>query len=99
MLKLLGANAGCTDWVVVFLAWQEVVQQEQGSSQGPDEAQGAVHYKETIPSPNMDSKYSFSSFHPPKAAHVFGLLVCIFNWTEHGASFKPKEICYSYEKI
>lgn len=35
----------------VYDAWQEVVQQEQG----PDAAQGAVHYKETTPSPHMDS--------------------------------------------
>ncbi|XP_042361183.1 MAPK regulated corepressor interacting protein 2-like isoform X2 [Plectropomus leopardus] len=32
-------------------AWQEVVQQEQG----PEEDHGAVHYKETIPSPHMDN--------------------------------------------
>ncbi|XP_049417360.1 MAPK regulated corepressor interacting protein 2-like [Epinephelus fuscoguttatus] len=32
-------------------AWQEVVQQEQG----PAEDQGAVHYKETTPSPHMDN--------------------------------------------
>lgn len=58
---LIGANVVCTDWVVVFSAWQEVVQQEQGPSQGPEEAQGAVHYKDTTPSPHMDSEYSFSS--------------------------------------
>lgn len=62
ILRFSGANAGCTDWVVVFIAWQEVVQQEQGAGQGPEETQRAVHYKETTPSPDMDSKYSFYSF-------------------------------------
>ncbi|XP_053193868.1 MAPK regulated corepressor interacting protein 2-like [Scomber japonicus] len=37
----------------VYDAWQEVVQQEQ--EQGPKAAQGAVHYKETTPSPHMDN--------------------------------------------
>lgn len=45
----------------MFSAWQEVVQQDQGPGQGPEEAQGAVHYKETSPSPLMDSEYSSSS--------------------------------------
>lgn len=40
------------DWVVVFSAWQEVVEQEQR----PEEAQGAVHYKEATPSPHMDGE-------------------------------------------
>ncbi|XP_037331878.2 MAPK regulated corepressor interacting protein 2-like [Pungitius pungitius] len=34
----------------VYDAWQEVVQQEQG----PEEAQGAVHYEESTPNPHMD---------------------------------------------
>ncbi|XP_044037072.1 MAPK regulated corepressor interacting protein 2-like [Siniperca chuatsi] len=40
----------------VYEAWQEVMQQEQeqGPGQGPEEAPGAVHYKETTPSPHMD---------------------------------------------
>ncbi|XP_029294019.1 MAPK regulated corepressor interacting protein 2-like isoform X1 [Cottoperca gobio] len=33
----------------VYDAWQEVVQQD------PEEAQGAVHYKETIPSPHVNN--------------------------------------------
>ncbi|KAM7386889.1 hypothetical protein PAMA_009490 [Pampus argenteus] len=53
----------------VYDAWQEVVQQEQ--EQETEGAQGAVHYKETIPNPHMDSKYSFSTLlHLPSAAHV-----------------------------
>ncbi|XP_075942089.1 MAPK regulated corepressor interacting protein 2-like [Anarhichas minor] len=36
----------------VYDAWQEVVQ--QGPGQGPEEAQGAVQYKETTPSLHMD---------------------------------------------
>ncbi|KAM3598446.1 uncharacterized protein V6R79_018091 [Siganus canaliculatus] len=35
----------------VYEAWQEVVHQDQG----PEETQGAVHYKETTPSPHMDN--------------------------------------------
>ncbi|XP_054462894.1 MAPK regulated corepressor interacting protein 2-like [Anoplopoma fimbria] len=37
----------------VYDAWQEVVQQEPG--QVPEEAQRAVHYKETTPNPHMDN--------------------------------------------
>ncbi|XP_026208043.1 MAPK regulated corepressor interacting protein 2-like [Anabas testudineus] len=39
----------------VYEAWQEVVQQEQGPHQGPEEAQRAVHYREPTPSPHMDN--------------------------------------------
>lgn len=39
----------------VYEAWQEVVQQEQGPGQRTEEAHGAVHYKETTPSPHMDN--------------------------------------------
>ncbi|XP_039975142.1 MAPK regulated corepressor interacting protein 2-like isoform X2 [Xiphias gladius] len=39
----------------VYEAWREVLQKEQGSSRGPEEAQAAVHYKETTPSPHMDN--------------------------------------------
>lgn len=39
----------------VYDAWQEVVQQEQGPSQGPEEPQAAVHYKESTSSPHMDN--------------------------------------------
>ncbi|XP_051243610.1 MAPK regulated corepressor interacting protein 2 [Dicentrarchus labrax] len=39
----------------LYDAWQEVVQQEQVPGQRPVEAQGAVHYKETTPSPHMDN--------------------------------------------
>ncbi|XP_023279028.1 MAPK regulated corepressor interacting protein 2-like [Seriola lalandi dorsalis] len=39
----------------VYDAWEEVVKQEQRPSQGSEEAQGAVHYKETTPSPHMDN--------------------------------------------
>ncbi|XP_038547859.1 MAPK regulated corepressor interacting protein 2-like [Micropterus salmoides] len=39
----------------VYEAWQEVVQHEQGPDQEPEEAPGAVHYKEPIPSPHMDN--------------------------------------------
>ncbi|KAI3359814.1 hypothetical protein L3Q82_014185 [Scortum barcoo] len=45
----------------VYEAWQEVVQQDQGPVQRPEEAQGAVHYKETTPGPHMDSEYGVSS--------------------------------------
>uniref|UniRef100_A0A7N8Y1V2 MAPK regulated corepressor interacting protein 2-like n=1 Tax=Mastacembelus armatus TaxID=205130 RepID=A0A7N8Y1V2_9TELE len=45
----------------VYEAWQEVVQQEQELSQRPEEAQGPVHYKESTPSPHMNSEYSNSS--------------------------------------
>uniref|UniRef100_A0A3Q3J014 MAPK regulated corepressor interacting protein 2 n=1 Tax=Monopterus albus TaxID=43700 RepID=A0A3Q3J014_MONAL len=38
----------------VYEAWQEVLQQEQGPSQGRDEPQRAVHYKETTPSPHIN---------------------------------------------
>ncbi|XP_030263526.1 MAPK regulated corepressor interacting protein 2-like [Sparus aurata] len=36
-----------------YEAWQEVMQQQE--EQGPGEAQGAVPYKETTPSPHMDN--------------------------------------------
>ncbi|XP_070704009.1 MAPK regulated corepressor interacting protein 2-like [Pempheris klunzingeri] len=43
----------------VYEAWQEVQQQQQQHQQeagsGPQEAQRAVHYKETTPSPRMDN--------------------------------------------
>ncbi|XP_068193366.1 MAPK regulated corepressor interacting protein 2-like isoform X1 [Antennarius striatus] len=35
--------------------WQEVVQQDRGSSRGSENAQEAVHYKEAAPSPHMDN--------------------------------------------
>lgn len=38
---------------VVFAAWQEVVQSQE-------EAQGAVRYQESSPSPDMDSEYCCS---------------------------------------
>lgn len=55
----------------MFSAWQEVVQEVVQQEQGPEAAQGAVHYKETTPSPHMDSEYSSILLHPPSAAHVF----------------------------
>lgn len=39
----------------VYEAWQEVVQQEQEPGRRPEDACGAVHYKETTPSPHMDN--------------------------------------------
>ncbi|XP_073350124.1 MAPK regulated corepressor interacting protein 2-like [Pagrus major] len=36
----------------VYEAWQEVMQQQE---QRPEEAQGAVPYKDTTPSPHMDT--------------------------------------------
>lgn len=38
---------------VVFAAWQEVVQSRE-------EAQGAVRYEDSSPSPDMDSEYCCS---------------------------------------
>lgn len=38
----------------VYDAWQEVMQQQR-PVQRPEETQGAVHYKETSPSPHMDN--------------------------------------------
>ena len=59
----------CADGVVVSSAWQEVIQQqEQQEEQGPEEAQGAVSYKETTPSPHMDSEYCSSSC-PQSSSH------------------------------
>lgn len=43
--------------LVVFAAWQEVVQQDDR----PEQAHGAVHYKEDTPGPHMDSESRFSS--------------------------------------
>lgn len=52
-----------TERVLVFPAWQEVVQQEQGPEEAPgaEETPGAVHYEESTPNPHMDGEYSFSS--------------------------------------
>uniref|UniRef100_A0A3P8SDF6 MAPK regulated corepressor interacting protein 2 n=1 Tax=Amphiprion percula TaxID=161767 RepID=A0A3P8SDF6_AMPPE len=46
----------------VYEVWQEVQQQEQGPNQGPAGAQRVIHYKESSPSPHVDSKYSCWSF-------------------------------------
>lgn len=41
----------------MFPAWQEAVHQEQGPIQGSEESQGAVRYKESTPSSQMDGEY------------------------------------------
>ncbi|XP_061830153.1 MAPK regulated corepressor interacting protein 2-like isoform X1 [Nerophis lumbriciformis] len=39
----------------VHEAWQEVVQQEQGSNRGTEETCGVVHYEDNTPNFNLDS--------------------------------------------
>lgn len=39
-----------------FLAWQEVIEQEEGN-QRLEVSQRAVYYKETTPGPHMDGEY------------------------------------------
>lgn len=59
LLHIVSMLSRCADGVLVSSAWQEVMQQQE--EQGPGEAQGAVPYKETTPSPHMDSEYCSSS--------------------------------------
>lgn len=54
---------------VVFAAWQEVVQ-------SPEEAQGAVRYQESSPSPDMDSEYCCSHDCFWRYIHVYMFKVC-----------------------
>lgn len=67
LLQIASMSCRCADRVFVSSAWQEVMQQQE--EQGPEEAQGAVPYKETTPSPHMDSEY-FSSSSPQSSSHL-----------------------------